>query len=68
VRAVRQHDRGNAEPLVALCVPEIRTVEQSGLLLKREIGQQGRQIDASSDVGHVLVQSAGAPTTQAQSY
>jgi hypothetical protein len=45
VRAVREHDRGNAGPPVALGVPEIRTAEQGGLPLQGKIGEHGGQVD-----------------------
>lgn len=60
VRAVREHDRGNAQPVVALRVPEVRTVEQGGLFFHGEIGERGRQVGWSSDVGHVPDSNLGA--------
>nr|BFE75004.1 hypothetical protein GCM10020092_083050 [Actinoplanes digitatis] len=45
VRSVGHHDAGNAEALDGLRAPEVGAVEQLGLLLEAERGEQGRDIE-----------------------
>lgn len=53
VRSVRQHYGGDAEPFEGLGVPEVRAVQQRGLLLQGECGEERGDVELRGVSGHI---------------